>query len=96
MTRQHCVTVVLYPDLCKHRLVTVRVCVCAPHLNLVASSWVCVEARSCSSVGSSLLGDAVETEPGPDAGRVVVGAGRGAAEAAGGAAGRAPIPASHI
>jgi len=47
-------------------------------------------------VGSSLLGDAVETEPGPDAGRVVVGAGRGAAEAAGGAAGRAPIPASHI
>ena len=66
------------------------------HLNLVASSWVCVEARNCSSVGSSLLGEAVVTGPGPDASRVVVGAGRGTAEAAGGAAGRAPIPASHI
>ena len=62
------------------------------HLNLVASSWVCVEARNCSSVGSSLLGDAVVTGPGPDAGRVVLGAGRGTAEAAGGAAGRAPDP----
>ena len=92
MTQQQCVTVVNNPDLCKRSLVTV----CASHLNLVASSWVCVEARNCSSVGSSLLGDAVLTGPGPDAGRVVLGAGRNTAEAAGGAAGRAPVPASHI
>ena len=47
------------------------------HLNLVASSCVCVEARSCSSVGSNLAGAAAVTGPTP-AGRVVLGVGLGA------------------
>ena len=71
---------------------------CSPYLNRLASSCVWVEARSCSSVGSNLLGIAVLEKLGP-AGKLLGAAAAGAtpmgADGPGGAAGRLGAPALH-
>ena len=71
---------------------------CRPYLNRLASSCVWVEARSCSSVGSSLLDVAVLEKLGP-AGKLLGTAAPGAtavlADGPAGAAGRLAAPESH-
>ena len=68
------------------------------YLNRLASSCVWVEARSCSSVGSILLGIAVLEKFGP-AGKLLGAAAPGAtdvrADGPAGAAGRLTAPALH-
>lgn len=70
----------------------------SPYLNRLASSCVWVEARSCSSVGSNLLGIAVLEKLG-SAGRLLGAAAPGAtdvlADGPAGAAGRLAAPALH-